>query len=275
MPANAAHPAPDKVVILARGLGTRMRREDPSAALTLQQQAAAVEGSKAMMPLDRPFLDYLLHLLAEAGLRRACLVVAPDHREIRGHVDRLAPRRISVDYAVQDQPRGTADAVLAAEGFASGDEFICINSDNYYPLCALRRLRELDGPGLAAFDRAALLRGNIPAQRISRFAVLELDRDGALRRIIEKPTGRQIRRLGEPVRVSMNCWRFGPTIFDACRRVRPSARGELELPDAVQAAIRAGEVFRAVVVDQPVLDLSSRADVAAVMRQLAGTRVDL
>ena len=264
-----------KAVVLARGLGTRMRHGDESARLTHPQAAAAQQGFKALMPLDRPFIDYLLGALAQAGYRRVCLVVAPEHEAIREHIARLQPRRISVDLAVQDEPRGTADAVAAARSFAGDDEFLCVNGDNHYPVAVLRRLRELDGPGLAAYTREGLLRGNIPPERISKFAVLELSDRNALRRIIEKPSDEQIRRLGEPLLVSMNCWRLGPRIFDACRQVAPSPRGELELPDAVQRAIDAGEVFRAVVVEEPVLDLSSRSDVAELTRRLAGTPVEL
>jgi len=262
-------------VILARGLGTRMRRGGGPTKLSAEQSTAADVGAKALMPLDRPFLDYLLHAAAAAGLRRVCMVVAPDHRAIREHLDRLAPRRLSVELAVQDQPHGTADAVAAAEGFAGGDEFLCLNGDNYYPAGVLCRLVELGSAGLAAFDRRGLLRGNIPPERINRFAVLELGADGSLRRIIEKPTDQQIARLHQPVLVSMNCWRFGPAIFEACRRVQPSPRGELELTDAVQSAIQAGATFQAVVVNEPVLDLSSRSDIAAVTRALAGTPVDV
>lgn len=265
----------DKAVVLARGLGTRMRRDDAGVALSADQQAAAANGAKAMMPLDRPFLDYLLHQLAEGGYRRVCLVVAPDHEAIAAHIATLRPRRLSVTFAVQDEPRGTADAVSAARDFAAGDDVLAINGDNYYPLSALTRLRELGASGLAAFTREGLLRGNIPAGRISRFAVLELDASGLLRRIVEKPTDEQVRQLGGPVLVSMNCWRFGPAIFDACQAVAPSPRGELELTDAVALAIAGGESFRAVIVDEPVLDLSSRPDVAALMARLAGTRVDL
>jgi glucose-1-phosphate thymidylyltransferase len=68
----------------------------------------------------------------------------------------------------------------------------------------------------------------------------------------------------------MNCWLFTPEIFDACRRVEMSPRGELELPRAVQLAIDTmGLRFRVVRVAEPVLDLSTRGDVRAVESLLA------
>jgi len=74
----------------------------------------------------------------------------------------------------------------------------------------------------------------------------------------------------------MNCWRFETTIFTACRSVSPSARGELELPDAVQYAIDSlGERFRVVPLQAAVLDLSSRKDITVVAARLAETEVSL
>src|SRR5512134_1800383 len=109
--------AMDKAVILARGLGTRMRREDAAAALDERQRAAAETGVKALIPIDRPFLDYVLSALADAGYRQVCLVVAPDHAAIRGYYRQAGLARLTLDFAVQVEPRGTADAVAAAEEF--------------------------------------------------------------------------------------------------------------------------------------------------------------
>ncbi len=78
-----AQPSMDKAVILARGLGTRMQKSDDSAALDAAQAAAADTGVKAMIPIGRPFLDYLVSALADAGYRQVVLVVGPDHEAIR------------------------------------------------------------------------------------------------------------------------------------------------------------------------------------------------
>ena len=76
--------------------------------------------------------------------------------------------------------------------------------------------------------------------------------------------------------VSMNCWRFDTRIFDACRRVGLSPRGELELPLTVQQAIDDGRFpVEAVLSEAGVLDLSGRADIAAVAQRLAGVEVRL
>lgn len=268
----------DKAVILARGLGTRMRQQDSEAGLSPQQAEVAATGVKALMPIDRPFLDYVLSALADAGYRRICLVVGPEHRELRRYYGQtLKYQRLELGFAIQEKPLGTADAVAAVESFAAGEPFLVINSDNYYPIAALESLRTLPGPGLAAFSRQGMLEGsNIPPERLSRFALVEADDQGYMRRIVEKPDPALLASLPEPVAVSMNCWRFDQGIFAACRAVKPSPRGELELPDAVQYAAEVlGQRFQVLLCAEAVLDLSSRADVEPVAARLVGREVRL
>jgi dTDP-glucose pyrophosphorylase len=266
----------DKAVILARGLGTRMRKSDEAAGLDRQQAAAADTGIKALIPIDRPFLDYVLTALCDAGYRKVCLVVAPDHEVIRTYYrDKAPPEKICVEFAVQVEPRGTADAVAAGEKFAGDDCFLVVNSDNYYPQEALRGLREQSGHATALFEREAMFAGsNIAADRIRQFAVGDIDPQGRLRRILEKPTDATLAALPQPLWLSMNCWRFGPAIFEACHKIPLSARGELEITDAVQYTIDVlGEPFQVVPVRAAVLDMTSRRDVAGIAEKLKGTRV--
>ena len=266
---------PPRALILARGLGTRMRSTDPAVPLTDDQRRAADAGHKAMMPIaGRPFLDFVLSAAADAGLERVAIVVAPDHAELRGYYEGTSrPQRLRVDFVVQADARGTADAVLAAEPWMEDDPFLVMNGDNLYPVPALSVLRGMREPGLPGFDPEDLVRsGNVPADRVRAFALVEQDADGYLTRIVEKPSVEDMDRLGPAARVSMNCWRFDARIFDACRHVTPSLRGELELPAAVALAMTRGMRFRVLPATGPVLDLSRRADAADLSRRLAGTQ---
>lgn len=265
-----------KVVILAAGRGTRMQKADPAAHLSGEQAAAAESGIKALIPIGgRPFLDYVLSRLADAGMAEICVVVAPGYSPIRERYEESPPTRFRVEFAVQAQPLGTANALLAAERFASGHDFLALNSDNYYPLEAYRALRDLGAPGLPVFERETLLaKSNFPRERVAKYAVLRVGRGGDLERIVEKPAPEDVE--GNEVLLSMNLWRFSPRIFEACRRVPRSDRGEHELPQAVQWAItNLGERFRAVRCEGGVLDLSTRADVESVSERLQGIRVSL
>lgn len=268
----------NKAVILARGLGTRMRKADGEAQMTAEQEAVAATGVKAMIPIDRPFLDYVMHDLAEAGFTRVCLVIGPEHQQVRDYYgQKLQPKRLKIEFAIQEKALGTGDAVKSAAAFAGDDHVLVINSDNYYPADCLRRLRQLDGPGLAGFEREALLAGsNIPADRISKFSVIQADARDFMTRIIEKPDPATLAAMPEPVLVSMNCWRFSPNIFTACRAIKPSPRGEYEITDAVQYTIdQMGEKYNVLSVQAAVLDLSSRGDIAAVTDILKGRPVHL
>jgi len=281
-----------RAVVLARGLGSRMRQDDGSARLSPQQAAAAAAGHKAMMPINgRPFLDYLLSALADAAVTDVALVVAPDHERLRRHyVADAPPSRLRMAFIVQPEALGTADAIAATRSWVGDEPFLAMNSDNLYPVAALRDLAALDEPGLPAFDVEDLIASsNIPPDRVRSFATIDVDQHGYLTGIVEKPkedlppeggshepVASAFRRKHQVIRrkhqlISMNCWRFDARIFDACRDVPRSARGELELPEAVGLAVRRGVRFRAVPARGPVLDLSRRADAADVERRLAGT----
>jgi dTDP-glucose pyrophosphorylase len=262
-----------KAVIMARGLGTRMRKADESAALSKDQMAAAGTGIKAMIPIGRPFLDYVLSGLADAGFSQACLIIGPEHQIMRDYyLVQSPPKRIRIEFAVQPEPLGTADAVLAAKAYAGDESFLVINSDNYYPVSALRAMRELGKAGVALFDRDRLVtESNIPEDRVLKFALAKVGNDGCLEQILEKPSEEVLREMSLPIYVSMNCWIFSPLIFRACRSIRPSARGELELTDAVQYAIdKLDERFKVLAYHGAVLDMSSRSDIAVVAEKLRG-----
>lgn len=266
-----------KAVILARGLGTRMRQADAEAAIDPEQAKVADAGVKGMIPIGRPFLDYVISALADAGMRDVCLVIGPEHDAVRRYYASLSTSRIAIHFALQEHALGTSNAVAAAESFAGGDTFLVLNADNYYPVEAYRALCSLGGAGLVGFRREALVaRSNIPADRIRKYALVEADAEGWLVHIVEKPDEATYARLEERSLVSMNLWSFTPVIFDACRRVQPSERGELELQDAVRIAMRElGERFCVVPLDGGVLDLSSRRDIPAVAQALEGVAVAL
>ena len=255
-----------KAVILARGLGTRMRAADTSSLLDAATSAVADSGVKALIPVGRPFLDYVLSELADAGFTDVCLIIGPEHDALRNRYESEAPpSRIKAHFAIQQQPLGTADAVLAAESFAGDSSFMVVNSDNHYPAAALAELHRRSGPALVAFARDALIeRGNVDPARVGRFGAVEVDSDGRLR-TLTAGDDRAAASTGGRVYSSMNCWLFTPGIFAACRSVPVSRRGEKELTQAVQLAIDSvGMRFEVILSDDPVLDLSSRADVPRV-----------
>ena len=258
-------------VVLARGLGTRMRTEGEKD-LTPQQAAAAASGHKALMPIgEHRLIDYSLSALADAGIRRAVLVVAPEHEEFREHIAQLRPSRLEVQFAVQAEPRGTADAVASAAEAVGDAPFVMVNGDNLYPGEGIGRLLREERNALLGFERSALLsESNIAADRIAAFALIE-QTDGRLERLVEKPDAQTLAAAGPDALVSMNCFAFTPEIFAACARIEPSPRGELEIVDAVREL----DEVRVIPFAGGVLDLSRRDDIDEVERRLAGVEVAL
>lgn len=268
----------NKAVIMARGLGTRMRKDSDSADMSAAQASIAQTGVKALIPIDRPFLDYVLHALAEAGYTKVCLVIGPEHDVIREYYGKaVTTNRLEISFAIQEEPIGTANAVLAAEHFAEGEHFIVINSDNYYPIEAYKQLRLIETAGLAGFEFEAMVsKGNIPADRLTAFAVVDSDENGNMKKIVEKPSLDQLAELEKPYYISMNCWRFAPSIFEACKNIKPSQRGEFELPDAVEYSRHTlGESYAVLKIADAVLDMSNQDDIASVTERLKGTPVSL
>jgi len=262
--------------ILARGLGSRMRRSDQAVALDAAQAASADAGLKGMIPIDRPFLDYVIAELADAGITTVVLVIGPDHDAIRTHYTHTAPpTRVQLHFAVQQEPLGTADAVVAAATVIGDAPFLVLNADNHYPAEAIRALAAHEAAGVVAFDRDTLLAdGLIAPERLRQFAVLDIDARDTLQAIVEKP-GDTLDLSSDAARwISMNLWAITPSLVQACRAVSRSARGEFELPEAVAVAIAQHEVVvRVVRAQATVLDLSYRGDVPAVAARLRGTRV--
>ena len=145
-----------------------------------------------------------------------------------------------------------------------------LNSDNLYPLAAVQALAALGSSGLVAFEARALASGGIEPERVFKFALLDISPEEQLRTIVEKPAPDHPLAMRQEHWVSMNLWSFTPRIFNACTRIAPSSRGELELQDAVTFAMQEfGEPFHIIRSHEPVLDLSSRADIAVVGAHLA------
>lgn len=266
-------------VVLAAGRGARMQApvSGPSATLPLSAlQAERVRaGLKSLIPLNGiPFLAYLLHELAEAGVERVVLVTRPPPDPVLSTLEALAPTRLVLEGAVQSEPLGTAHALLQAEARVAGEPFLVVNADNWFPHAALTTLCAAEGHALLGFRASDLVRlGGIPEARIAQFALLTCHPDGSLAEIVEKPDAPTREAFGVDPLVSMTCWRFEPAIFPVLHALRPSPRGEFELPDAARALVAAGVPVRVVPVRAGVLDLTGPADIAGVEAALSGREV--
>jgi len=166
--------------------------------------------------------------MADAGIRDVGIIVAPETgdevRAAAGDGERFG---LSITYIVQDEPAGLAHAVLTAEPFLGDSPFVMYLGDNLLQ----GGIRDL----VQAFhdhspDALILL---TPVPDPEHYGVAEL-RDGAVVRLVEKPEQPQTDLA------LVGVYMFTAAVHDAARAIQPSARGELEITDAIQRLVDDG-----------------------------------
>jgi glucose-1-phosphate thymidylyltransferase len=205
-----------KGLVLSGGKGTRLRPITHTSA-------------KQLVPVaNKPILFYVMENLAEAGIREVGMIVGDTADEIRAACGDGSLWGVEITYIPQEAPLGLAHAVKIAEDFLAGEPFVMYLGDNLLPGGITDLVQEF----AERKPQAMILLTAVPDPE--RFGVAVLSPDGQVESLEEKPK--------EPRSdlALVGVYLFTSEILKAVNAIQPSARGELEITDAIQWLIDSG-----------------------------------
>jgi glucose-1-phosphate thymidylyltransferase len=210
-----------KALVLAGGSGTRLRPFSYSM-------------PKQLIPIaNTPVLVHVLRNISDLGVTEVGVIVGTRGPEIEAVLGDGSRYGLRLTYIPQDAPRGLAHTVAIARDFLGDDDFVMYLGDNMLP----------DGIGGIAEEFAArrpaaqVVVYKVPDPR--SFGVVELGSEGEVLRLVEKP------QQPRSDMALIGVYFFTRAIHEAVDAIAPSARGELEITDAVQWLVSSGAEVRA------------------------------
>lgn len=233
-----------KALILAGGTGTRLR----PFTYTMPKQLIPVA--------NKPVLEHVLGGVRQLGVTEAGIIVNRWGPEIATRLGDGSRFGLRLTYIPQDEPRGLAHAVLVARDFIGADDFVMYLGDNILA-DSIAKCREEFAAGRPAAHIVVTKVANPRA-----FGVAEIGDDGTVLRLTEKP------RYPRSDLALTGVYFFTPAIHRAVGAIAPSARGELEITDAIQWLLTAGEKVTASQYDGYFRDVGRVRDVLECNRKV-------
>ena len=200
-----------KGIVLAGGTGTRLWPVTKSV-------------SKQLLPVfDKPLIYYPIATLMQAGIREILIITTPhDQERFKALLGTGAQFGIQFTYAIQDQPRGLAEAFIVGESFVGDDEVAMVLGDNIFSGFSFYEL------GIGKFSSGAHIFTYAVANP-SAYGVLNFKEDGEIESIEEKPS------VAKSNLAVTGLYFFDSSVSVRAKNLLPSARGELEIVDLIKS----------------------------------------
>lgn len=205
-----------KGIVLAGGRATRLL---PLTKIT----------SKQLLPVyDRPMIYYPLDTLIRSGIKDILIIISPEYS---GHFLNLLGSGkqfgASFNYAIQEQPRGLADAFIVGRDFIGDDSVTMILGDNIFDYDFSKEISSFRSGGMIFAKKVA---------DPQRFGVVEFDKARKVISIIEKP------KKPKSSYAVVGLYTYDNRVVDFAARLKPSPRGEIEITDLNNIYLKRGEL---------------------------------